>query len=62
MSADDAAHFRANYEEGIEQAALAVIPSAKAQWLLFAQEWLVQAEAAEDQQRREAVSTVLPAK
>jgi hypothetical protein len=59
---DDAASCRANYQECKAQAALAANPSSKAQWLLFAQEWLVQAEAAEDQQRREAVSTVLPAK
>jgi hypothetical protein len=62
MPTDDAASFRANYEECLAEAAKAVSPSSKAQWLLFAQEWLVQAEAAEDQQRREAVSTVLPAK
>ena len=62
MSVADAASFRANYEECKAQAALTANPSSKAQWLLFAQEWLVQAEAAEDQQRREAVSTVLPAK
>ena len=61
MPTDDAASCRANYQECKAQAALAANPSSKAQ-LLFAQEWLVQAEAAEDQQRREAVSTVLPAK
>jgi hypothetical protein len=62
MSADDAAHFRANYEEGIEQAALAVIPSAKAQWLLFAQEWLEKAEAAEAAERRRAAISRVPSK
>ena len=43
MSANYAATFRANYEECKAQAALAGIPSTKAQWLLFAQEWLEQA-------------------
>ena len=62
MSANDAATFRANYEECKAQAALTVIPSSKAQWLLFAQEWLVQAEAAEDQQRRETAISPVPAK
>jgi hypothetical protein len=52
MSADYAATFRANYEECKAQAALAVVPSSKAQWLVFAQEWLGQAEAAEVAQRR----------
>jgi hypothetical protein len=52
MSAEYAATFRANYEECKAQAALAVIPSTKAQWLLFAEEWLQQAEAAEVAQRR----------
>ena len=61
MSADFAATFRANYEECKVQAALAVIPSTKAQWLLFAQEWLEQAEAAEVAQRRRATISV-PAK
>jgi hypothetical protein len=56
MPTDDAASFRANYEECLGEAAKAVSPSSKAQWLLFAQEWLVQAEAAEDQQRRETAS------
>ena len=63
MSADDAARFRNEYEECQAQAALPGSPSTKAQWLLFAQEWLKLAEAAEDQQRREAAtSTVAPAK
>ena len=61
MSANYAATFRANYEECKAQAALAVIPSTKAQWLLFAQEWLEQADAVEVAQRRTAISTV-PAK
>ena len=62
MSADYAATFRANYEECKAQAALAVIPSTKAQWLLFAQEWLGQAEAVEVAQRRKAANTAIPAK
>ena len=60
MSADYAATFRANYEECKAQAVLAVMPSSKAQWLLFAQEWLEQAEAAEAAHRRKAtISTAL---
>jgi len=55
--------FRANYEECRAEAAKATVPSSKAQWLLFAEEWLKQAEAAEDQQRREAAILVgAPAK
>jgi hypothetical protein len=62
MSADDAASFRARYEECIEQAALSVIPSTKAQWLLFAQEWLEKAEAAEAAERRRAAISTVPSK
>ena len=63
MSADDAAKFRNEYEECQAQAVLAGSSSTKAQWLLFAQEWLELAQAAEDEQRREAaISTVAPAK
>ena len=63
MSANDGAKFRAEYEECKAQAALAVIPSTKAQWLLFAEEWLKQAEAAEDRQRRDtSTATAVPAK
>ena len=63
MSANDGAKFRAEYEECKAQAALAVIPSTKAQWLLFAAEWLKQAEAAEAEQRRDtATATAVPAK
>jgi hypothetical protein len=52
--------FRANYEDCKAQAALGVIPSTKAQRLLFAQEWLQQAEAAEAAHRRKAtISTAL---
>jgi hypothetical protein len=41
----------------------ATSPSTKAQWLLFAEEWLKQAEAAEDQPRRQAaISAVAPPK
>jgi len=62
MSADDAASCREKYEECKEQAALAVIPSTKAQWLLFAQEWLEQAEAAEAAHRRKATISMVLAK
>lgn len=63
MSADEAAKFRTEYKECKAQAALATSPSTKAQWLLFAEEWLAQAEAAEVQQRREAaIATAVPAK
>ena len=48
------------YEEGIAEAAKAISPPTKAQWLLFAEEWLKQAEAAEAEQRREA--EIVPAK
>ena len=55
--------FRENYEDCRAEADKATSPSSKAQWLLFAEEWLKQAEAAEDQQRREAaISAVAPAK
>ena len=55
--------FRANYEECRAEAAKATGPSSKAQWLLFAEEWLKQAEAAEAEQRREAaIAAVVPAK
>jgi len=46
--------FRANYEECRAEAAKATSSSGKEQWLVFADEWLRLAEAAEDQQRREA--------
>jgi hypothetical protein len=48
--------YRVNYEECRAEAAKAINPSSKAQWLLFAEEWLKQAEAAEAQQRRDAVT------
>jgi len=57
-----AAKFRENYEECRAEAEKAASPSAKAQWLLFAQEWLVQAEAAEVAQRRNAAISTVPAK
>ena len=63
MPADDAAKFRNEYEECQAQAVLAASLSTKAQWLLFAQEWLVLAQAAEAEQRREAaISAVAPAR
>jgi hypothetical protein len=55
--------YRENYEECRAEAAKANSPSSKAQWLLFAEEWLKLAEAAEDHQRREgAISAAAPAK
>ena len=63
MATDDAVRFRANYEECRAEADKAASPSTKAQWLLFAEEWLKLAQAAEDQQRREAaIHTVAPVK
>jgi hypothetical protein len=62
MSADHAASCRKNYEECKAQAALAVIPSTKAQWLLFAQEWLELAEAAEVAERPRRGNALVPAK
>src|SRR3954454_14227416 len=54
--------YRANYEDCRAEASKATSASSKAQWLVFAEEWLKQAEAAEDQQRREAaISVVAPA-
>jgi hypothetical protein len=52
----DASSFRANYEECRAEAAKAIASSAKAQWLLFAEEWLKQAQAAEAQQGRDAAT------
>lgn len=55
--------FRENYEECVAEAAKAAISSTKEQWLLFAEEWLTLAQAAEDQQRREVASSAfVPAK
>jgi hypothetical protein len=55
--------FRENYEECRAEAAKTTVPSGKAQWLLFAEEWLKQAEAAEAQQRLDAATaTAVPAK
>ena len=41
---EDAAKFRRENEECRRQAALTDVPSSKAQWLLFADEWLKQAQ------------------
>ena len=46
--------FRKEYEECLAEAAATEISSAKAQWLLFAEEWLKLALAAEKQSQREA--------
>jgi hypothetical protein len=62
LTPDDAASFRANYEECRAEAVKAVGQSSKTQRLLFAQEWLEQAEAAEVAQRREAAISTVPAK
>ena len=59
---DEGRIFRENYEECRAQAAKATVRSSKAQWLLFAEEWLKQAEAAEAQQRRDAATAAVPAK
>ncbi|MDE5465212.1 hypothetical protein [Bradyrhizobium sp. CSS354] len=59
----DAKSFRENYEECRAEAAKATNPSSKAQWLLFAEEWLKLAEAAEAQQRLDAATAKdVPAK
>jgi len=44
---EDAASFRREYEECRRQACMTENPFSKAQWLLFANEWLKQAEATE---------------
>ena len=55
--------YRANCNECRAEADKATSPSSKAQWLLFAEEWLKQAEAAEAQQRLDAATaTAVPAK
>jgi len=58
----DAKSFRENYEECRAEAAKATSPSSNAKWLLFAEEWLKQAEAAEAQHRRDAATAAVPAK
>ena len=62
MSADDAVRFRESYEECRAEAAKAASSSAKQQWLLFAEEWLRLAQAAEAQRSEAASPTVVPAK
>jgi hypothetical protein len=54
--------YRANYEDCRAEASKATSASSKAQWLLFAEEWLKQAEAAEAQHRRDAATAAVPAK
>ncbi|MET3997358.1 hypothetical protein ABIB94_009313 [Bradyrhizobium sp. JR7.2] len=44
---EDAAKFRREYVECLEQADKTDVLSSKAQWLLFADEWLNRAMAAE---------------
>jgi hypothetical protein len=44
---DDAAKFRLESEQCRKQAGITQNPCSKAQWLLFADEWLKQAVAAE---------------
>ncbi|MCP1765157.1 hypothetical protein [Bradyrhizobium japonicum] len=55
---EDAAKFRREYEECCKQARGTSNPFSKAQWLLFADEWLKQALAAEALAEREAVEPV----
>ncbi|MGM4959834.1 hypothetical protein [Bradyrhizobium sp. 604_D8_N2_3] len=55
---EDAVKFRREYEECCKQAALTDMPSSKAQWLLFADEWLKQALAAEALGKRKAPEAV----
>jgi hypothetical protein len=55
-AAEDAAKFREECEECRAEAAKAANSSAKEQWLLFADEWLKLAQAAEELQRREALT------
>ena len=50
-AAERAARFREEHEECRAQAATANSSSAAEQWLLFAEEWLKLAQAAEAQQR-----------
>ncbi|MCS3982685.1 hypothetical protein M2191_007368 [Bradyrhizobium japonicum] len=51
---EDAAEFRREYEECRKQASETDVATSKAQWLLFADEWLKLALAAEVRARREA--------
>lgn len=53
-ASNEAAGFWLEHEECLAQAAKAATSSAKEQWLVFADEWLKQAQATEAQQRREA--------
>ncbi|MET4043492.1 hypothetical protein ABIC03_005213 [Bradyrhizobium sp. RT6a] len=55
---DDAIRFRREYEECRRQAEKTTAPSSKAQWLLFAAEWLKQAETAEALAKRETAEIV----
>ncbi len=61
---DEGRIYRENYEECRAEAAKATNPSSKAQWLVFAEEWLKLAQAAEaEQQRRHAATAAaVPAK
>ncbi|WP_094183257.1 hypothetical protein [Bradyrhizobium canariense] len=54
----DAAKFRREYEECRKQAAKTDVAASKEQWLLFADEWLKQARAANALAEREAVEPV----
>ena len=60
MLADDAVRFREHYRECRGEAAKAASSSAREQWLLFAEDWLRLAQAAEAQ-RREAASSPIDA-
>ncbi|TYL80882.1 hypothetical protein FXB40_47485 [Bradyrhizobium rifense] len=55
---EEAAKFRREYVECRRQAGITRDPSSKAQWLLFAAEWLERAEAAPALAKREAAETV----
>ena len=54
--------YHENYEECLAEAAKAASSTAKEQWMVFAKEWLKLAQEAEDQQRRETATSVVPAK
>ena len=49
-----AASFRREHEDCLAEAAATDVPSTKAQWLVFAQEWLKLALAAEEQMKADA--------
>jgi len=58
----DAVTFLKEREECLAEAAKTDIPSTKAQWLMFAEEWLKLAQAAGARPKREAAIKAVAAK